>query len=92
MANLSPDTGGSDQPDSRYAWWRLLIALGLATIGGSGLWSVVVALPAIEAEFGVDRGSASIPYFATMIGFAIGGVMMGRLTDKLGVQAPVILG
>ena len=92
MANLSPDTGGSDQPDSRYAWWRLLIALGLATIGGIGLWSVVVALPAIEAEFGVDRGSASIPYFATMIGFAIGGGMMGRLTAELGVQAPVILG
>ena len=92
MASVSPDTGGGDLPDSRYAWWRLWIALGLATIGGIGLWSVVVALPAIEAEFGVDRGSASVPYFATMIGFAIGGVLMGRLTDKMGVRTPVILG
>jgi len=91
MTSVSPHTGG-EQPDSRYAWGRLAIALGLATIGGIGLWSVVVALPAIEAEFGVDRGGASIPYFATMIGFAIGGVMMGRLTDKFGIRRPVILG
>lgn len=91
MTSVSPDAGG-EQPDSRYAWWRLVIALGLATIGGIGLWSAVVALPAIEAEFGVDRGGASIPYFATMVGFAIGGVLMGRLTDKMGVRTPVILG
>ncbi len=91
MASVSPQPGG-EQPDSRYAWRRLAIALGLATIGGIGLWSVVVTLPAIEAEFGVDRGSASIPYFATMVGFAFGGVLMGRLTDKFGVRTPVILG
>lgn len=91
MTSVSPHTGG-EQPDSPYAWWRLAIALGLATIGGIGLWSVVVALPAIEAEFEVDRGGASIPYLATMVGFAIGGVMMGRLTDKFGIRKPVILG
>jgi len=92
MASGSPHKGDGDQPDSRYAWQRLLIALGLATIGGIGLWSVVVTLPAIEAEFGVDRGGASVPFSATMIGFAVGGILMGRLTDKFGVRTPVILG
>ena len=92
MASGSPHKGDGDQPDSRYAWQRLLIALGLATIGVIGLWSVVVTLPAIEAEFGVDRGGASVPFSATMIGFAVGGILMGRLTDKFGVRTPVILG
>ena len=91
MTSVSPDSGG-EQPDSRYAWQRLAIALGLSTIGGIGLWSVVVVLPAIEAEFDVDRGGASIPYTATMIGFALGGVFMGRLTDRFGIRTPVILG
>src|SRR6185437_16215880 len=68
-------------PDSRYAWWRLAAAVGLSTIGGVGLWSTVIVLPTIETAFGVDRGGASIPYTATMIGFAAGGIMMGRLTD-----------
>lgn len=79
-----------DEPDGRYAWLRLGIALALATMGGIGLWSVVVALPVIQEEFGVDRGDASFPYTATMVGFAIGGVMMGRLSDRFGVRAPVV--
>ena len=91
MTSAEPQSGG-EQPDSHYAWRRLATALGLSTIGGIGLWSVVVSLPAIEAEFGVDRGGASIPYTATMIGFAIGGVLMGRFTDRFGVRAPILLG
>ena len=79
-------------PDSRYAWWRLAASLAISTIGGVGLWSAVVVLPAIQAEFGIDRGSASLPYTATMIGFAIGGVGMGRLADRFGIVVPLVIG
>jgi hypothetical protein len=65
----------SHQPDSFYAWQRLVVSLALSTIGGVGLWSAVVVLPVIEAEFAVDRGGASVPYTATMVGFAIGGIL-----------------
>ena len=82
----------SFEPDSRYACWRLAVSLLIATIGGVGLWSSVVVLPTVEAEFGVDRGGASIPYTLTMIGFAIGGVLMGRLSDRFGIVAPLSLG
>ncbi len=77
--------------DSRQSWLRLVAALALSSIGGIGLWSVVVALPAIEAEFGVSRGGASLPYFATMVGFGLGGVFMGRLADRFGAAVPVAL-
>ena len=72
--------------------WRLAASLALSTIGGVGLWSVVVALPVIEAEFGVGRGGASLPYTATMVGFAAGSVLMGRLADRFGIMVPVMLG
>ncbi|MGH6912416.1 MAG: MFS transporter, partial [Geminicoccales bacterium] len=78
--------------DSGYAWWRVAASLALSTIGGVGLWSVVVVLPTIEAEFGVDRGGASLPYAATMVGFAVGGILMGRLADRFGITVPAILG
>jgi len=81
-----------DRPDGAYAWWRLAASLALSTIGGIGLWSAIVALPAIEAEFGVARGAASLPYTATMMGFAAGGVLMGRLADRFGILLPVRLG
>jgi MFS family permease len=78
-------------PDSRYSWWRLAASLTLSTIGGIGLWSTVVVLPTIEAEFGVGRGGASLPYTATMIGAAIGGIAMGSLADRIGIMKPLIL-
>jgi len=83
--------------DGAYAWRRLLASVGLATIGGIGIWSSVVVLPAIEIEFGVDRGGASLPYFATMLGLAIGGIVIGRLSDRFGIMpllmfASVMLG
>ncbi len=82
----------SDLIDGTYAWFRLGIALILSTVGGISLWSSVVVLPAIEAEFAIDRGDASVPYFATMGGFALGGIFMGRVSDRFGITIPLLLG
>ena len=78
--------------DSRDAWLRLLVSLALMTIGGIGMYSVVVVLPSVQAEFGVERAGASLPYTMTMIGFGLGGILMGRLADRFGVMVPVIAG
>ena len=84
--------GGGDLADGAYALRRLAISLAISTIGGVGLWSAVLVLPAIQAEFGVDRAGASLPYTATLIGFAIGGVAMGRLADRFGIRVPLLVG
>lgn len=78
--------------DSRYAWTRLWLALTLGTIGSVGMWSFVVALPAVQADFGVARGDASLPFTLTMIGFGAGGIVMGRLADRFGIMIPVAAG
>ena len=49
-------------------------------------------LPAVQAEFGVDRAAASLPYTLTMIGFALGGIVMGRLSDRIGIVLPALIG
>jgi MFS family permease len=78
--------------ETRYAWLRLAVALTLSTIGGVGMWSVVVALPAVQAEFGVARADASLPYAVTMIGFGLSGIVLGRLADLFGIFRPVLAG
>lgn len=62
-------------PDSRYALWRLLVTLLIMTVGGSGMYVVSVVIPAVQADFGIDRAQASLPYTLLMIGF---GVMWAR--------------
>jgi MFS family permease len=56
------------------------------------MWSVVVALPAMQVDFGVDRAAASLPYTLTMLGFGGGGILMGRLADRFGVAVPAVIG
>jgi MFS family permease len=62
------------------------------TLGGAGMYIVTVALPPIQAEFSVGRSDASLPYTLTMIGFGLGGIVMGRLADRFGVLVPVLIG
>jgi MFS family permease len=78
--------------DGRAAWLRLAMSLVLSTIGGVGMWSAVVALPAVQAEFGSARADASLPYSFLMISFGFSGVLMGRLADRYGVAVPAGIG
>jgi MFS family permease len=79
-------------PDSRHAWVRLGFTLALMTIGSGAMYVIAVVLPAVQAEFGVARSDASLPYTAMMIGFGLGGILMGRLADRFGVRVPVLIG
>jgi MFS family permease len=85
-------TAAPNDADSTYAWTRLGVALVLMTIGGSGMYSMAVVLPPLQAEFGIARAEASLPYTLTMIGFGFGGILMGKLADRFGVIAPVLVG
>jgi MFS family permease len=87
-----PPRPPSGEVESPYAWARLAAAVCLGTIGGVGMWSVVVVLPAVQAEFGVDRAGASLPYTLVTLGLVAGGVLMGRLADRFGVVVPAVIG
>jgi MFS family permease len=78
--------------ETSYSWIRLVVSVGLSTLGCVGLWSLVVALPAVQADFGVHRAGASLPYTLTTVGFMIGGIVVGRLADRFGILPPLAAG
>jgi MFS family permease len=78
--------------DSNRAWLRLGVALLIGSIGSAGMWSFVVALPAVQADFGIARGEASLPFTLTMVGFGLGGIVLGRLADRSGIVLPLMIG
>ncbi len=79
------------QHDSRYSWTRLAISLALSVVGSIGMWAVIVVLPAMQADFGIGRGAATIPYVFCMAGFAAGNFLLGRAVDRWGIT-PVLAG
>src|ERR1700709_667017 len=74
-------------PASRQAWGRLALAVLIGSIGSVGMWSVVVVLPVVQPEFGATRGAVSLAFTLTMLGFGLGGVATGKITDRVGIVA-----
>lgn len=85
------ETGLESPVDGRYACFRLAISVLLGTIGSIGMWAIVVILPTVQAEFGVDRAGASMPFTFMMFGFALGNLIGGRYVDRLGITPPIIV-
>ena len=58
LTSIGP--GAVGEVDSAYAWVRLLASVLVSTIGGVGMWSIAVVLPAIatadQGVHGDDRG------------------------------------
>ncbi len=75
----------SDLHDTPYSWARLALTLLVGCIGSVGMWAVIVVLPGIQAEFGIDRSGASLPYTVCMAGFALGTLSIGRWVDRFGI-------
>lgn len=80
----------ADILDSRYSWFRLAATLAIGTVGNVGMWSIIVIMPAVQAEFGIDRAGASLPYTLTMLGFALGNLVIGRAVDRYGMTVSLI--
>ncbi len=78
--------------DSRTAAWRLLTTLGLVVLGNSSMYVVSVVLPAVQAEFGIGRADASLPYTLMMICLGIGGLWTGKMADRHGLTPVLLLG
>ncbi len=76
-------------PDSRRAWLRLVVAVVIGSLGSVGMWSVVVALPVVQTDFGATRGTASLAFTMVMLGFGLGQVVTGKISDRYGIVAAI---
>jgi MFS family permease len=75
-----------------YPLIRLTTALALMTLGCSAMYAGVMVLEPLSLEFDTGRGNSSLIYGSFMIGFALGGVFMGRLADRMGIMIPALIG
>src|ERR1700720_2165682 len=79
-------------PDSRRAWMRLVVAVLIGSLGSVGMWSVVVALPVVQNEFAASRGTASLAFTLVMLGFGLGQVLTGKISDRYGIVTAIGVG
>ena len=66
---------------------RLAVAVLIASVGAVGMWSVVVVMPVVQAEFVATRGAVSLAATMIFFGFGLGGVVIGKITDRFGIVA-----
>src|SRR4051794_31874994 len=92
MSSPIPPDSAQFVPDSRRAWTQLAVAVLIGSLGSVGMWSVVVALPVVQTEFGASRGTASLAFTLVMLGFGSGGVLTGKITDRYGIVTAIGLG
>jgi MFS family permease len=88
-ARAVTDRVAGEQVESTYAWLRLVASAAIGTVGCTGMWSYVVALPAVQADFGITRAEASLPFTGVMVGFGVGCILLGRLVDRIGIVLPL---
>jgi MFS family permease len=75
-----------------YGWIVVVTSLALMTIGAGSQFAIVVALKPIAGEFGWPRQVPSLAYGLSLIGMGVGGMVMGRWSDRVGMALPAAVG
>ncbi|HJP23509.1 MAG TPA: MFS transporter [Alphaproteobacteria bacterium] len=78
--------------DRGYAWAVAVVSLLLMSFAVGGMYGVVVGLKTIAAEFAVPRWVPSAGFSLVMLGMGIGGIAMGRWSDRVGMLKPALVG
>jgi MFS family permease len=78
--------------ETRRSWIVATVALLIMAIAFGAPWITLVALKDIAAEVGGER---SVPAFASALmwmGSGVGGILMGRIAERIGIRFTVIFG
>jgi MFS family permease len=78
--------------ETRRSWVVAAVALLIMGVAFGAPWITLVALKDIAAEV---RGERSIPAFASAlmwIGSGVGGILMGRIAERIGIRFTVVFG
>ncbi len=78
--------------DRGYAWVVAVVSLLLMSFAVGSQYGVVVGLKTIAAEYEVPRWVPSAGFSLVMLGMGIGGIAMGRWSDRVGMLKPALVG
>ncbi len=82
----------SSESEPRYAWVMLAVGTALVALNLGVLSSLSVFLKPISQEFGWPRGATALAYTIGAFTIGIAGVAWGRLADRYGTRAVVLVG
>src|SRR5215472_5797793 len=78
--------------ETRGSWTVCIVALGIAATSFAAPAITVVALKPMAADLGGERWVPALAYALAWLGAGWGGIPMGKLADRFGVRATVMLG
>lgn len=78
--------------ETRSSWVVASIALAIMTMAFGCAWVTSVALKEIAAEAGGMRSVPAIALSVIWLGSGIGGILMGRIANRIGVRWTVLCG
>jgi MFS family permease len=81
-----------DRPESRYAWFLVVVASVIMGMGAGALISISTFLKPIVTDFDWLRGETSFAYMAGAIAMGLGGIGMGYISDRYSTRPVVIVG
>lgn len=77
--------------DTGASWLVASTAVGIASVSFGAPYIAVVALKPIAADLGSVRSVPALAFAMAQLGSALGGIMMGWATERIGIR-PVVIG
>ena len=78
--------------ETRTSWVVATVALLTLAFSFGAPWVAVIALKAIAAEFGGARETPALAGSLGWVGVGVGGIVMGRIAERVGVRWTVMFG
>jgi MFS family permease len=78
--------------ETRRSWIVAFVALLTLAFSFGAPWVAVVALKTIAADFGGTRSTPALAGSLGWIGVGVGGILMGRIAERIGVRWTVMFG
>src|SRR5580700_5747270 len=83
---------GTGTIETRDSWTVAMVALFTPAFSFGAPWVAVVALKTIAADFGGARSTPALAGSLGWIGVGVGGILMGRVAERIGVRWTVMFG
>lgn len=87
-----PERAEPTSVERRYGWVIVITSLLMMTVGSGGYFIVLVGLKLVAQDFDGLRWVPASAYSATVFGMGLGGIFIGRWSDRFGVGGPALLG
>ncbi len=92
MSPLRPRAPYPASVESPYGWLVAFVSLALVALGTGAVFVVMIGLKPIAADMGWPRQVPGLAYGLAMTGMGLGGIWLGRWSDRVGAAWPALCG